>query len=103
MYTRSYKDGEISALPPHYDGVAFGDSVPTEKESEGTGGADALAASAPPSILSSLFGGDILRGIKIPKIGTEELLLLAAAAFLFFSKDGDKECAILILILVFLT
>lgn len=38
----------------------------------------------------------------IPKIEAEELLLLGLAAFLFLSKDGDKECALILLILVFI-
>ena len=100
MYTRSYKDGEIATLPPHYDGVAFGESAGGEKvEKE-----DSVQASSPASegVFSRLLGADIFRGIGFPKIGTEEILLIAAAIFLFFSADGDKECAILLLILVFL-
>lgn len=101
MYARSYKDGEISALPPHYDGVAFGDSPPevgsaTEPLTVQT------SAQGEAGLFSKLLGSDLFGGIKMPKIGTEEILLIAAAAFLFFSADGDKECAILILILVFL-
>lgn len=33
--------------------------------------------------------------------GTEDLLILAIALILFFSKNGDKECAILVLLLLF--
>ena len=39
----------------------------------------------------------------LQKIGTEEILIIATAAFLFFSKDGDKECAILLLLLLLLS
>ncbi len=39
--------------------------------------------------------------IKMPKIGKEELLLIGIALFLFFSKDGDKECAIMLALLIF--
>jgi len=35
------------------------------------------------------------------KLGTEEILLIALALFLLFSKDGDKECAIILLCLIF--
>ena len=37
------------------------------------------------------------------KIGTEEIILIAAAAFLFFTKNGDKECAIMLILLLFLS
>ena len=102
MYQRSYNELERHELPPRYDGVAFTEEPDTAvtvgkdsteqecREASGTG------------ILSGLFGGELLGKIKLPELHTEELLLLAAAAFLFFSRDGDKECAILILLLVFL-
>lgn len=56
-------------------------------------------------ILSGIFGkggllGDI--GIHTPTIGTEEILILATAAFLFFSKSGDRECALILLLLLFI-
>lgn len=101
MYARSYKDGEISSLPPHYDGVAFGEGI-VEEQNDPEVEAVPTAAPAEESVFSRLASADLFRAIKLPKIGTEELLLIAAAAFLFFSADGDKECAILILILVFL-
>ncbi len=56
--------------------------------------------------LGNVFGGiklPFIGSIKMPKIGTEELLILAAAAYLFFSKDGDKECAIILILLLFVT
>lgn len=37
----------------------------------------------------------------LSKIGTEEILIIATAAFLLFSKEGDKECAIILLLLLF--
>ena len=99
MYTRSYNDTEHPGLPPHYDGTAFSEMQPEQAREE------VIACESEPvgaGVLSGLFGGDILGKIKMPELRTEEILLLAAAAFLFFSKDGDKECAILILLLVFL-
>lgn len=103
MYARGYKDGEITSPPPRYDGVAFmkDEQEPSEDTTQNENCA-AVSASADTGVLGRLFGTDILRGFKFSKIGTEEILLIAAAAFLFFSKDGDKECAILLLILVFL-
>lgn len=35
------------------------------------------------------------------EIGTEEILIAAVALFLLFSKSGDKECAIMLLLLLF--
>ena len=38
--------------------------------------------------------------LSLPKIGMEEILIVGLALFLFFSKDGDKECAVLIALLL---
>ena len=102
MYARSYGDSEIGTLPPHYDGVAFNDTSLSTPEKKEIAAEPASAIPATPGVLSKFLGADFLHGFGLSKIGTEELLLLVAAAFLFFSRDGDKECAILILILVFL-
>ena len=37
------------------------------------------------------------------KLGTEELLIGAIALFLLFSRDGDKECAIILLLALFVS
>lgn len=53
--------------------------------------------------LSGLFKGGGLgnfSSLKLPRLGTEEILIIAAAAFLFFSKDGDNECALMLLLLL---
>ncbi len=34
-------------------------------------------------------------------IGTEEILIIGIALFLFFSKDCDKECALILIFLLF--
>ena len=60
------------------------------------------------SFLSKLPFGNLLPKLGLngnfglQKIGKEEILIIATAAFLFFSKDGDKECAIMLLLLLFL-
>ena len=108
MYSRSfYGEGEEKTLlPENYDGTAFQNTqqndnataecqVPLEAVSE-TG----LFKGGSLPILSGLFGG--LPNIKMPKIGTEEIIILTVAALLFFNKDGDKECAILLLVLLFI-
>ncbi len=61
------------------------------------------------SLKSLLPEGGILGSLKKsfprfspPKIGTEEILIAALALYLFLSKDGDKECAIMLIILLFI-
>jgi hypothetical protein len=55
--------------------------------------------------LKSLFAAgaplDVSK-MRLPRIGTEEILIAGLALFLFFSKDGDKECAVLLLLLLFI-
>ena len=108
MYSRSYYPEDTHPpLPDGYDGVAFSEGIdnittdnqPSQEQKE------AVPTSGGASILSGLFGSGGLfgiEGIKMPKIGTEEILIIATAAFLLFSKNGDKECAIILLILLFI-
>ena len=112
MYSRSfYPEGEEKQmLPENYDGTAFqnpltesGDEAECSVSPKADGSVTetgALKGSSFP-ILSGLFGG--LPNIKIPSIGTEEIIILTVAALLFFNKDGDKECAILLLALLFIS
>ena len=100
MYTRSFPEGaDRVPLPSGYDGTAFEKeeaecfaSVREENEDKG------LLSKIP------LFKG--IRGLdsfKLPfEIGAEELMLIGIALLLFFSKDGDRECAVLIAILLFI-
>ena len=50
--------------------------------------------------LFSNLSGFKLGNLGLPKIGTEEILIIGLALFLFLSKDGDKECAILLALLL---
>ena len=124
MYSRSYyPDSERMSLPENYDGTAFMErQIPQEDQetveaaaSDNTedqvfkvtnGNHRSRQSSFENSpILSGIFGkggllGDI--GIHMPTIGTEEILILATAAFLFFSKSGDRECALILLLLLFI-
>ena len=124
MYSRSYypeASGRVS-LPENYDGTAFIDSGQDnfndtaevsfidsnienlgdhheEKKEESV-----FAGFGRMPIFSGLFAkGGILGniGLKMPQIGTEEILIMATAAFLFLSKSGDKESALLLLLLLF--
>ena len=108
MYSRSYYPEDTHpSLPDGYDGVAFSEGIdnittdnqPSQEQKE------AVSTSGGASILSGLFGSGGLfgiEGIKMPKIGTEEILIIATAAFLLFSKNGDKECALILLFLLFI-
>ena len=114
MYTRSY-DGDLQKRPlppPNYDGTAFledktpenidtGTTIPENKQKndrmEETVQTSAGIGFSLPFGLGSLFSG---HGLRIPKIGTEEILIIATGLFLLMSKDGDLECAILLFLLL---
>lgn len=121
MYSRSYYQDEEKLMPPeNYDGTAF---MPQEqKETAPVSAIPDFSAYIPPpepdskkeeshedtSILAGLSNLPFLSGLfgkgdshlRLPRLGTEEILILAAAAFLFFSKSGDKETAVILLILL---
>ena len=42
-------------------------------------------------------------GLHMPAFNREDILLIGVALVLFFSKDGDKECAIMLIALLFLS
>ncbi len=131
MYSRSYypTEGITPSPPENYDGVAFREAeevkaelpyeapdfipeaVPEKKEE--TVSASALPArNKGPGIpflsslglgnfsLGTIFGGD---GGIFQNIGIEEILILAVAAYLIFSGSGDIECAIMLLLLLFIS
>jgi hypothetical protein len=120
MYTRSYyPDGTGRMnLPENYDGCAFTDEgrPPAEDTAKVSfipegGGCESCQAgclnhghgSGQGSFLSGIFGSEGILGglnLKLPTIGTEEILIIAMAAFLFFSKWGDKESAVMLLLLL---
>lgn len=110
MYSRSYypEQAERLSIPENYDGTALIEAPPQiieesiEPQSDFPVSADAHQASSlnlgKIPFLSGILGKDV--GIRLPKIGTEEILIIATAAFLFFSKDGDRECAIMLALLL---
>ena len=120
MYTRSYasetdeiiipdKYGGTSFTQPQYEEHRASTKNPWEDEDihskESEGSEESTQASVEPtkghlgSFLSGLFKNG---NFGLQKIGAEELLIIAAAVFLLFSKEGDKECAIMLLLLLFL-
>ena len=123
MYTRTYNDDARGIIiPESYGGTALSDnkgieseggdkqksnpweeetkeasSEPIEEKSEAA--FSPLSKLRIPAFISEIFKNS---NLSLQKIGTEEILLIGVAAFLFFSKDGDKELAIMLLILLFL-
>ena len=123
MYTRTYSDDHHGILiPDSYGGTAFTDglkgepSPPDESdlqtcqdEAQGTSAAPSTAtkvsASAEESkshFLSFLPNIFNFSNLSLQNLGKEEILIIAAAIFLFLSKEGDKELAIMLILLLFL-
>lgn len=117
MYSRTYypEGAERLSLPESYSGTAFIEQTPVFEpeeplmetsspiESPNDEGESVMASLGRIPFLSGIFGKGGLFGegsLKLPKIGTEEILILATAAFLFFSKNGDRESAIILLLLL---
>ncbi len=101
MYTRSYPEDEIRVVPEGYAGNAFKDEIEEkEDKNEESVSAGSFLDKLLPSSLGKLFSGNPLKSFRL---GWEELLILGVAALLFFSRNGDKECALMLLLLVFIT
>lgn len=128
MYTRTYNDGAGDIIiPEKYGGTSLGqkslndiidppdrsdktvknpweneEDVHTSDAENDEKSVETSATEKTPlfsSVFSKIFKSDTF---GLQKIGTEELLIIATAAFLLFSKEGDKECAIMLILLLFL-
>ena len=127
MYTRSYDpEGDGIKIPENYDGNAFREieSVPEERPKESPPvnetvlkapwDTEAVAEEAISHAsgerpvgsffermpFGNLFGSlPFFKGGKL-NFGTEELIICAMALFLLFSAGGDKECAVMLLLLL---
>lgn len=119
MYTRNYSPQEDKiTVPENYVGNAFdtGDReihkseptqeganfTPQETDSEAvmkrTNSFDSIFRKLP---FSNFFSGfDFLKG-SFDGFGTEEILIIGVALFLLFGKNGDRECAVILLLLLF--
>ena len=95
-------DIKFTATPeppdPNLTSAISADPAPEAVETGGllSGLGDAFSLRGLFSDLSGLKLGKL----GLPKIGTEEILIIGLALFLFLSKDGDKECAILLALLL---
>lgn len=112
MYSRAREEGV--RIPGDYCGTAFYEGIAETKESEaeaieqaplrdGSPDADECAARTRGILNIPVFSWLSELGLSLPSFGTEDILIIATAAFLFFSKSGDKECAIMLLLLIFVT
>ena len=124
MYTRTYTDeGGGILIPESYGGTALtqkakkdesepreeggknpwesqqADTEPEVKSSDSVQASAEISKSRVPAFLSNIFKNG---NFSLQNIGAEEILILATAAFLLFSREGDKECAIMLLLLLFL-
>ena len=87
--------------PPDPNLTASTEAAPEQsEETVATGGfLSSLMDKLP---MKSIFAGMDFGKLSFPKIGTEEILIIGLAIFLFLSRDGDKECAVLLLLLLFI-
>ena len=126
MYTRSYyPDGEGIKIPENYDGNAFREieSVPEQNPKEESvskeeplrapwdEAVEAMSHASGERPLGSFFEklpfGNLFSSLPFFKggrmnFGTEELIICAIALFLLFSQGGDKECAIMLFLLLWI-
>lgn len=130
MYTRTYNaEGHGIVIPESYGGTLLRESeekvksdegiAPDQRESDLRGAwneSDEDSAEVHKKVdseetfsfiskipFSGIFTKMGLKGnFSLQKIGAEEILIIATALFLLFSKDGDKECAIMLLLLLLL-
>ena len=109
MYTKNFQYGNDTVpIPEKYGGTAFdGDSASYSDttESECCGAEESCEGSK----FSGLFSKKLFDFGSLPlfkngkiKFGSEEILIIALAALLFFSKEGDRECALILLLTLFL-
>lgn len=83
--------------PPEENSEEKSEAVMGKPKSEGVFGT--IFKRLPISNLFSGFGG-LKNGLS--DIGTEEILIIGVALFLLLSKGGDKECAVMLLLLLFI-
>ena len=100
MYTRSFDEERVTPLPEGYSGTALREDIVPDTAD---GATSEVSAKPRGSILSFLPRGlgELFGGGAPFSFGMEEILIIGVAAFLFFNKSGDKECALMLLILLF--
>ena len=106
MYTRTYAPTEEQiTVPSGYDGTAFENEIEEVKEALAN---EPISEEKSEEVglfgrIPFLKGFPIFEGIKLPtSLAGEDLVLLGLALLLFFTKDGDRECALMIALLLFI-
>ena len=125
MYTRTYFSDENKVdIPENYDGTAFREKEDSFVKSEAQDAAPAQNPNASEETVSRSVFSPILEKLPLKGLGnflpflrprdsshekreisfgTEEVLICIIALYMFFSKEGDKECAIMLIFLLFIT
>jgi len=95
-------------LPSGYDGTAFEKEI-TERAEEASPPPEESAPDEPTAEVGLFSRLPFLKGVRgIEKLrlpfdlGSEDIVLLGIALLLFFTKDGDRECALMIALLLFI-
>ena len=115
MYTRSYYDDKVN-VPENYDGTAFRESTASENEEQTrqkneyteTGGSVKSRILPFGELFEKFNLRSMLSDLKFSfstknhKWDFEDLLIVALAAYLLFSRNGDRECGIILIILLFI-
>ena len=109
MYTKDFQcTSDNISIPEKYGGTAF-DGERTEIHNTETEECGAHESKNAPPKFSGIFSKKLFDFSSFPffkdgklNIGSEEIIILALAALFFFSKDGDRECALILLLTLFL-
>lgn len=115
MYTRSYDpDNERTGLPEGYSGNAMRDRDeprddepkvnPWEKRENDERESEPVGLFGNLFPIQDTFARLFERTkLSLKNIGFEEILILICAGYLLFSREGDKECAIMLAALLFIS
>ena len=131
MYTRSYySEDEKINVPENYNGTAIREplenappeeaieseplrapwDIPSDEASKASSEAVITKKDSDSSFFGNILrrlpispkmlGGELFK-LRLEKIGFEEILIIGIALILLFSKEADKECALMLLLLLF--
>ena len=119
MYSRSYSDDRAIQVPESYGGTALKEEHRSADRPADEPSAEPVHKAIPEAepagllsrlpLLSSLGGlfsdGSAIREMIHPprSLGIEELLLLGVGLYLLFSSNGDRECGIILLAVLFIS
>ena len=103
MYTRPYNNSGITLeIPDNYDGSMLGQDNTEPVHSDVSCG-DESCVKKPILPFAGLLGGLFKNGkFSLQSLEFEDLLIIGIALYMLLSKDGDIECGILLLLLLFI-